>query len=316
MIKITHEKDHWRNLLESLVELHTYFFYEGRLKEAENVLKQSEQLLLISLNNKFIGLFYYYYSSFLVNMIFYKGYSPENVIQIIDKGLSYIDEFQDEEIYSMLLDQKGSGLYYSELVKEEPDYSNAKKFLNLALEIRQKKNNLKNISETLFNLALIDEKTGNTEEALKKYKESYKIAKENNFELELSEAARHIGFSHYLKGEYLEALDYFIESNNIRVNLKFKSGAIFTKITMGDVYIALKKFSEAEKELMNAYSDSIAFGIDRGVMISALSLGELFIEMKNKIEAKKYLEIANTLAKQLDHVTILKMIESFLLKLE
>ena len=302
------ETEHWNKLLASLVDTFKFYFNEGNLDEAEIIFIKTEDLFQSKFcPNQIKALFYYYYGSFLVHDIFYKGYSPEKALFILEKGLSFIRKDQHTEIYSKLLDQKGSAIYYSEITKKDPDYTAAKDILEIALEIRKKINNLQLISETLFRIALIDERLGKTEEAIKKYREAYRIAKENNFPLEQSETSRHIGFTHYVRQEYDQALPYFLESHQLREEIGFKPGILFSRITLGDGYLALKRFSEAEKELTLAYADSKRFGIDRGVMISALSIGELYQTMNKKEKALTYYNEASQLAKKINHQIILKM---------
>lgn len=287
------------------------------MKEAENVFLNSESLLKSNFClGSYKALFYYYYGKFLVHGIFYSGYSPNKALETLEKGENVIDKDQDQEIYSRLLDQKGMGVYFSEMSKKDPDYSLAKKILEKALEIRKKLNNLQMISETTFRLGLIEERLGNIAEALAKYTDSYEIAKDNNFIVEQSYTSRHLGFLHYRNQKYEEALNCLLESRDLRAKTGWKPGLIFSNISVGDVFTELNRYEEAKAVLEEAYKDAKEFGIKRGTLLCSLNFGILFKALNDMKTSISYFEEAKTIAEDLGHEIGLEMAEKNLTELK
>jgi tetratricopeptide (TPR) repeat protein len=307
----------WKNSVSSITDLAEYYFNEGNLKESEKIFIMAEPLIqLNSCPNEYKAVFYFSFGKLNIHLIFYKAYPPDKGLEILNKGLKFLDKEKNLKLYSKFLDQQGMGIYFKELFKIEPNFSEAKNVLQEALNIRKNLNDFELTCETLFRLGLIEEQSGNFDNAMDLYNDSYNIAKENNFHLEQSYSARHIAFIKLRNNEKLNALNLMLESKNLRTKVGFKPGNIFSNISLGDIYTNMQDFKNAEIVLMEAYETSLEYGIERGIMLSSLSLGELF-KIKEQIElSKKYFIEALSIAKSMGHEKAMKFAEKMINELE
>jgi tetratricopeptide (TPR) repeat protein len=299
----------WNNYLKSIIQLYQLLFINGKVKEASKLFKKSKAIIDQEYCPKIIrAKFFAYYGKLQVYTIFFLSNPIEKALKNLEKAEQYLEN-SDQEILSMILDQKGLANYYHNLKKVEPNFQEARKLILRALEIRNEINNAKLISESQFHLGLINEREGDIKTAEKNYKQSYDLAKNNGLKLDQSYPIRHIGFLHRQRSEHEEALKCFIESKNLRKEVGFKIGLSFSYISLGETYQALERYEEAIKNYKKGYSLSKEVLNNRGVMLSTLFSGILYKKLNMKDLALKSLEEAKLHATNLNHEVALEMIK-------
>jgi tetratricopeptide (TPR) repeat protein len=298
----------WNNYLNSIIQLYQHLFINGKVKTSIKLFKKSKSIIDQENCPKIVrAKFFAYYGKLLVYTIFFLSNPIEKAWKQLDRAEEHLKN-SDQEILSMIMDQKGLAHYYNNLKKTEPNFQEARELITRALEIRNTLNNPQLISDSQFHLGLINEREGDIETAEKNYQQSYDLAKNNGFKMEQSYPIRHIGFLHRQKSEHEKALKCFIESKNLREEVGFKIGLSFSYISLGETYQALERYEEAIENFKRGYNLSKEVVNNRGVMLSTLFSGILYKKLKMNDLALKSLEEAKIHATNLNHEIALEMI--------
>lgn len=303
----------WTNVLNSIQSLAKGYLYSGNLIEANNIYQKAKPLIGSDSNPNFIkASFYQFYGEFLVYQYFYNGISIDTALQVLKRSEKYLEK-NDGELYSKILIQKGTGYYYIELFKKDSNYLMARNLFQKASDIALEIQNPLLIAESSFKLGLIEEQSGNSNEALNLYSKAYEIAKNNKFLILQSYAIRHIGFNNQ-KSENLElALENLLESHDLRIQESWEPGIIFSSISLGELYFSMENYLEAEKFLGDGYKKSQEYNIKLGILLSTLSLGELFKKIGNVACSKECYSESNQVAKELQIKKFIELTNTLLL---
>lgn len=133
----------------------------------------------------------------------------------------------------------GFAHYARRFTTGEGDYATAREHVRRALELRRELGDPRGEAEALYYLGILDERTGDVDHALERYRASYAIADRHDLALEKSYAGRHIAFVLQDRGELQEALTLFEESLALRERIGFRIYLPFSHIAVGDVQLEL-----------------------------------------------------------------------------
>ncbi|MBN2443349.1 MAG: tetratricopeptide repeat protein, partial [Spirochaetales bacterium] len=98
---------------------------------------------------------------------------------------------------------------------------------------------------TLNNIGLIYAKKGERDKALEYYLKSEKIMIEVEDKVGLGTTYNSIGLIYDKKGEWDKALEYYLKSEKILIEVGDKAGLVYTAFNINNVYMKKKEFESA-----------------------------------------------------------------------
>lgn len=97
-------------------------------------------------------------------------------------------------------------------------------------------------------------------------------------------------------GQYASALQYYGEALTSNLSVDNIEGSIIARSSLGRVYLALRQYNDAERELGDALEDARAFGKPALIALCLSNLGELRYAGNDKAAADSLFTEAETLA--------------------
>jgi tetratricopeptide (TPR) repeat protein len=180
----------------------------------------------------------------------------------------------------------GIAYYYS------GNYSEALKFYDISLPLKEKIGDKKGIAITLVTIGLVYSEQGNYPQSLKKFFEGLKLFEAIKDDDGISAVYNNIGMIYYSQENYNEALKYYLLSLKIKKLKSDKYALASAYNNIGGVYERLNKLDEA----WNNYSLSLSIFKEinnkEGLASSYNGLGTLLCDKKEYEGALKYYFLA------------------------
>lgn len=218
---------------------------------------------------------------------------------------------------------------YRKMAEEENDYSSlGAAYANLAiiayqigdknnfllnqrksLESYQKINNEKMIAWQFHNLGYAYQELGNYDSAIYYYNKSYNLAEKIGYQDAKANCLAYLGESYQLKGEYSKAQTYFQLSLKFKQENNITSEVSWTKVKMGEGYLALNSSKKAAEICQEAHDSAMLTGEKDAIRYSCLCLYKSYKSLGNIKKALKYYEKWNALNDSLDKSEMTKKIQ-------
>ncbi len=179
------------------------------------------------------------------------------------------------------------GSYY-----HQKDFENALRYYGLALKIRKKLDDLKQIANSYSNIGLVYVEKKEYEKALKYHKKSLELYYEKQFDNGIANQLNNIGEVYYCLKEYNKAERYFIRSLKIAEQLNNEDRLLDNYIDLVNNYFAKKQYDRA-----NEYYHSL------------IKLSKIISRKKSEESARKQVDF-NIKKKEHKNMLLLKEIEA------
>lgn len=136
--------------------------------------------------------------------------------------------------------------------------------------------------------------------AQKYLNEAFELSKKCGYKKGEAMSYAYKGFFAEDKGNYAEALKYYLASLKIREALKDKAGAGDSYLYIGNVYYAQENYNEAFKKFTNALTIFLELDKKRNIAIAYNNIGGVYFHQKNYEEALNKYALALKIRKILD----------------
>ncbi len=291
-------------LFQTLCDISESYYYEGKLDDANTLLKFGNQLFEVKEVGKHDRLKFLLQSGkILTSSIFYEDRDPREALTTLTQAKQLATFIGNEQGEADALDLLGLAYYYKHLMANEGEFNTALTYCQQALERREVLGDQRGISESSFHIGLIYENGDkpNNNQAWAYYSKAYQIARQHGYKLEQSYAARHLGGLHdEIKHDLEQARQYFEESLTLREEIGFKIALPFSHLALGEI---CAKQSERSVAIMY-YQRAEVLGreLDQPVarIFSLFSLGELYLAQQQRSQALECIEQAYIVAKEHD----------------
>jgi tetratricopeptide (TPR) repeat protein len=198
--------------------------YEEALKTGRSI--NNNNIISLSLRNK--GTIFLQRSDYANAMIFY------------NQALKVSEKSGNKKLIASLYNN--IGLIYMDL----KDYKESLKYLEQSLNKYREINSPKGISKLLNNIGTIYRFQGKIQKALEYYEESLKLMRKSKSGYAIAVCYNNIGMSNNELGNKQLAADYFHRGLNINKNTGNLKGLSRSLISLGNLYLELKKDSVEE----------------------------------------------------------------------
>ncbi|MEM9539802.1 MAG: tetratricopeptide repeat protein, partial [Cyanobacteria bacterium P01_E01_bin.42] len=150
-------------------------------------------------------------------------------------------EEEENQKYGVILYKLG------EVYESQGNYEKARKYLEEALELATRTNNLNLKGKSISYFGLCDYRQGKFKEAIISNEQSLNIAREiEDFEQE-ARALNNLGNVYASQGEYSQAIKYYQQSLEIRREIGDRYGIASSLNNLGNVYASQGEYSQAIK---------------------------------------------------------------------
>ena len=149
-------------------------------------------------------------------------------------------------------------------------------------------------AEALNNMAFVYQSKGDLDNALKLYKQSLILTKDNNKKASITSS---MGVVYFNKEDYKSSLNYLSTALNLREKIEDWSGIRHTMINMGNVYRKLKDYNNALKYINEGLRRVKIVGEKKWEARGYWYLGLLYKDMGKEKKSKENMEKARKIYK-------------------
>ncbi len=178
------------------------------------------------------------------------------------------------------------------------DYDNAAKLSKELVLGGTKESDSLQLARGLAIHASLLRRSGFIDSAMVLYNRIYPIVKRNSYETEWMNITNSLGLLYAYQGNYDKALQYLLESSEIRERSGVKYDISIVQQNIGFVYYKLGNFEKAISSYERAYELRREIGneVDRDILLINMSL--CYSSNKNFVNAKAYLDEAFSLSSE------------------
>ena len=296
--------ERYTTLLQILCDISESYYYEGRLDDANTLLKSGKQFL----EAKEVGArdqlkFLLQSGKMLTNSIFYRSRNPEDALTTVTGAKQLAASIRNEQGEADALDLIGLTYYYKRLMTNQGEVDIALTYYQQALERREMLSDQRGISESSFHIGLIYENGDlpDNDQAWTYYTRAYQIARQHGYKLEQSYAVRHLGGLYDEMHHDLEqARRCFEESLALREEIGFKIALPFSHLALGE--ICGKQNDQLAAVMHYQRAEVLGRELEQPVarILSLFSLGELYLDQQRRSQALECIEQAYIVAQERD----------------
>lgn len=192
----------------------------------------------------------------------------DSALYFYDRAIEIARERDDEEAVYDMIGGKGIACYY------QGDFANAVAYYDQALSFWKGTGNLEKQSHYLNNLGIIYRLRKNYDKAIDTYERSIKIKKVLNDTLGLAASYHNLGRAQYYNNQYEPSISSLEYSLSLYKLLGFDYDAATVKVGIGESYMGLNKFDEAEGYLKEAF-DVLKSKLSLDLILSVVSLSAI-----------------------------------------
>jgi len=178
------------------------------------------------------------------------------------------------------------------LYLEQEDYEKATELLNHSLRIYQSLKNRGEQSRILLNLAVVDQRTGNDDRALERFKGSLGQATEADMKDVMISAGEGIGAVLRVKGDYAVAIDILDRSLQLAEQIGAQTQIAEILWRKAEVYVSTENYAEAVTLAESSLALARQLRFPNLIYLSAKTLGEAYQGLKKDDEAFQVLNQA------------------------
>ena len=210
-----------------------------------------------------------------------------------------------DKIRSLLLPGGLRDLYALQLVyiamalNNHSIYKPAIEYLNEALPIAEKTNNLLYLGFVYFNMAFTYQSLANFPQAVVFYYKNLKISEMLNYEYGIQATLGNIGMIYKEMKDYNTALKYLNRSNEIAIKQKNKYNIACGLEEVGDVYLRQNRLKEAFDIFQNTLKISLEIKANDRIAASYGFLGDAYAKLNKPDSAFYYFKKAADLNKKM-----------------
>ncbi|MFC1850674.1 tetratricopeptide repeat protein [candidate division CSSED10-310 bacterium] len=157
------------------------------------------------------------------------------------------------KIFEECKDRKGQSISLNMLAfmaKDAGDYREAKDLFKQSLKISQELNDKPRIANSFLNIGFIDELLGNFSEADDLYTKSLTLEREFGNKIGCANNLNNLAYIASCLGKYQKALDLYDESYALYREIDHDTGMGTILTNRGELYLILKNYDDAEKQLL------------------------------------------------------------------
>jgi tetratricopeptide (TPR) repeat protein len=276
-------------------------YYEKCIQYLHNIKNQTK--IAAVLGN--IGIAYYY-----------SGYDS-TALEILQHAEDIAIKINDQKILSNVLGN--ISIIYKFMKEPDKSLDYAKKALKLAYETKD----YNRIGSQILNIGNIYKLEFKYDKALQEYKKVLKISRENNDNSLEIKALGSIGIMYIYKydsnsneDELNTAIEKFQLSLEISQKLNDKRSEAINLDYLGSCYVRKKRYEIALDKYNNALNISNDFELKQYKTNSLLNRGICYLHMNKKNEAEADFNEALTLAKSINHTSVIKQCEEYINKVK
>ncbi|MBL7888862.1 MAG: tetratricopeptide repeat protein [Bacteroidia bacterium] len=207
--------------------------------------------------------------------------NPKEAIIYAREGYTLASELNQDLFKARALNNIGTCLLYS------GDFSSAKDTFLLALKIKEKINNKKELSFTINNLGIVYLYLGDLEQSLNYYLKALKIAEELNDKDGMSMTLNNIAMVYENRNDYKNALHYFQEALKYSILIKNTSRIAAGYNNIGIQYRLLGEYGKALSYLYRAIPIQLEIKDNKSLSHTYSNLGEIYMKI-NQLDSASY----------------------------
>jgi tetratricopeptide (TPR) repeat protein len=236
----------------------------------------------------------------LTDRIFHANRGYDEAVATLEATVALADQLGEGRSAATALDLLGMADYYRVLQAGSTDYGASLGRFRAAMARREALGDTRGVAESLFHVGLVHERLAQYDQALDNYRRAYALAKEHDYRLELSYAARHLAGGALETGDLDAALALFAESLALRQELGYTLLLPLAHIALGEVMLARNDADSAAQEYERAHALAEGMQSPLVIVFSLLALSELAQARGNEDARRDYAERALSRAREDD----------------
>jgi tetratricopeptide (TPR) repeat protein len=292
----------YSQLVEIVCKISDSYLYNGRLEDAIQIVDHTlviaenkdinpkDRVRLLLQSGMLLNRRSFFGDSELEKSVENLTLAQQTAMVIGEQELAAIGYLYLGEAHDYLIMNSGKG-----------DYQDSVNYFEQALALFQANKNHEWEGKAIFNIGLIHQRKKEMAKAKACFIRAYKIAVDGNYQFDQSLAARHLGFIHFISGEYRPAEEYAKESLKLREELGYRLYLPPAHHVLGSLYIALEKWEQALDHLEIASKLAEEMKLNVYLIQIQLALGEWHKRQGNKENAKNLFQLAYDIATELDY---------------
>lgn len=292
----------YSQLVEIICKISNSYLYNGRLEDAISLVEHSLEITdNKDINQKDRVRLLLQLGKLLNRQSFFGVSEFEKSVEALTLAQQTAVVLGEQELAAIGYLYLGQAHDYLIMNSGKGDYQDALNYFEQALTLFQANENHEWEGKAVFNIGLIHQRRKEMENAKACFIRAYEIAVKGGYQFDQSLAARHLGFIHFMSGEYGPAEEYAKESLKLREELGYRLYLPPAHHVLGSLYTVLEKWEQAldHLEIANKLAEEMQLNI---YMIQIqLALGEWHKRQGNKETAKNYFKRAYDIATELDH---------------
>ncbi len=178
------------------------------------------------------------------------------------------------------------------------DFAQALYLNQLNESIFRRLGDIESLSKTLNNIGIMYRNLGQHQKALDYYVQSLELKEQLGQKEKIASTLNNIGVLYQHMADYERAIPALQRSIDIYLEVDNEAELAGPYNNLGEVYKLMKQYQQAEKYLKLSFEIEKKFDNVRGIAFSNFTLGELYLNMNRLEQAKQYLTHALELAQQ------------------
>jgi tetratricopeptide (TPR) repeat protein len=287
-------------LLQTVCDISETYYYLGRLDDALHLLDAGMRLLdqqEVEPSDRVKLLLQL--GKIQVTTIFLANGDFDAAMVTLSRAKVIAESIADRQQLGVALNFIGQAHYFKALNSGDGDFETPRVFFQQALDLSQAAGDLRNVSDSLFQVGITYERQEQYDTASAYYRQAIELADQHGYKREKSYAARHLAIIYQARGELDQALRYFQESLALREEIGLKIYLPFAHIAVGDVLYDTNDSVAALAHYQAAHDLSAEMGLKSGLIASLLSMGYAHQDHRELPKARECFEQAHTLAQSI-----------------
>ncbi|OZB95184.1 tetratricopeptide repeat protein [Paenibacillus sp. XY044] len=291
--------------LKELIEIAKIYFWNGRSKEAQQLLNQLLPITAIREAQHLKLPVLLQLGKIKANEYVYTNTDPESMFSVLHEARQLAEQSQNRKSLADALSSLGTAHYFVDLNASSAiesaagQYKEALGYHEQALQIRIELQDNRGASESYFQIGTVYERWQKKDLALDFYSQAVRIAEEHHFLYEQCEPARHFAFHAFQSGDLDEALKFAQQALTLREKAGFKPHLPLDHLLLSDIYLKRGQIETARQHAETATRLGEEMGYLRAVSSSCLTLGDIELAEQRVDAACTYYEKALRLGQEL-----------------
>ena len=283
---------HYATAVDALEAITRSYFFQGRLSDAQHLLRNSLQLLEVNeaQAQQRLQLLLLYGQILIVDHLLRRG-EADLLFAITEQARQLADVLQDQQARADALSLLGEAYYFTTIVARlksgaSPDspqdrnvYAEALAYQRQALALRETLQDMRGVSESCFQIGTVYERWQELEQAQVYYARARQIADQHGYLFEKTEPARHVAIHVLRQGDLRQALVLALQTVELREAVGFKPYLPLDYLLVRDIYqmqgdtanaeLYAQKASAAAEEI--GFPELVSFSPNRRDLLASSS---------------------------------------------